>query len=99
MAPYVFTKVMRPIVKQLRKKGFSSVIYLDDMLLIASSRRACEDNIKASIELLEYLGFVINYKKSSLKPSHRLEFLGIRYDSREMLLELPQDKSEKYLLF
>ncbi|XP_011859353.1 PREDICTED: uncharacterized protein LOC105556850 [Vollenhovia emeryi] len=66
---------MRPVVNQLRKKGLLSVIYLDDVLLLASSRQACANNVRASIELLEYLGFVINYNKSDLEPSQRVDFL------------------------
>ncbi|XP_071578071.1 uncharacterized protein [Temnothorax nylanderi] len=97
VAPHVFTKVLRPVVNHLRKEGFASVIYLDDMFLVASSKRACAANIKASIELLENLGFVINYKKSSLDPSQRAEFLGITYDFCKMALELPEHKKQKML--
>lgn len=61
--------------------------------------QACADNVKVLIELLEYLGFVINYNKSSFEPSQRAEFLSITYDSRKMALELPEDKKRKsYLL-
>lgn len=97
IAPLIFTKVMRPIVNQLRKKGLLSVIYLDDILLVAPSRRACKNNVRASVELLEYLGFVINYNKSNLEPSQRVDFLGITYDSRRMTLELPETKKQKCL--
>lgn len=31
--PFVFTKLMKPIVQSLRAKGFLSVFYLDDILL------------------------------------------------------------------
>ncbi|XP_077257548.1 uncharacterized protein LOC143894793 [Temnothorax americanus] len=97
VAPHVFTKVLRPVVNHLRKRGLSSVTYLDDMLFVASSRQACIDNVKTSIELLEYLGFIINYKKSSLEPSQITEFLGIMYNSVMMTLELPEDKKQKIL--
>lgn len=30
-APFVFTKVMKAVVRKLRSLGFSSVVYLDDM--------------------------------------------------------------------
>ena len=82
----------------LRKQG-SSVIYLDDMLLVSSSRQECVSNVKASIEVLERLGFIINYDKSKLDPEHRTEFLGIMYDTIKMSLELPKDKNKNYLVF
>lgn len=97
VAPYVFTKVMKPVVSNLRDKGFTSVIYLDDILLMGSSKRRCLDNIKNSVELLESLGFIINYNKSISKPIQRIEFLGIIYDSKKMALELPEDKKKRIL--
>lgn len=39
IAPYVFTKLMKPVVTHLRKKGYTSVIYLDDLFLIEKSDR------------------------------------------------------------
>lgn len=97
VAPYIFIKVLRPVVNHLRKKGFTSVIYLDDILLKASSKQECVDSAKASIKFLERLGFIINHSKSKLEPSQRIEFLGIMYDSRRMVLELPEKKKEKML--
>ena len=44
------------------------------------------------IFLLQNLGFVINFDKSVLQPCHRIEFLGIVVDSREMTLILSQKK-------
>jgi len=31
VAPQVFTKILKPVVKYLRNRGFTSVIYLDDI--------------------------------------------------------------------
>lgn len=97
VAPYIFTKILKPMVNYLRKKGLSSVIYLDDMLLVSSSRKECATNVKVSIELLERLGFIINNNKSSLEPKQRTKFLGIMYDTRKMLLELPKEKRRRLL--
>lgn len=80
-------------MNHLRKRGLSLIIYLDDILLIASSRQECLDNIKDSVELLESLGLIINYKKSRLVLCQRIEFLGIMFDST--LLELQEDKKRK----
>ncbi|XP_043481257.1 uncharacterized protein LOC122510567 [Leptopilina heterotoma] len=37
-APYVFTKLLKPVAQKLRSEGLLSVIYLDDILLIARSK-------------------------------------------------------------
>lgn len=38
-APYVFTKLLKPVVEKLRSSGWLSVIYLDDILMIAQSEQ------------------------------------------------------------
>lgn len=60
----------------LRRRGFVSVIYLDDLLCIAPDRQSCTENVEASVTLLNKLGFIINYKKSELIPNNRCKFLG-----------------------
>ena len=44
-APLIFTKLMKPVVSHLREKGFLSVIYLDDLLLLGSSYKGCKENV------------------------------------------------------
>ena len=46
--PYVFTKLLNPVVQKLRSEGFLSVLYLDDFLLIASSVAECITNVPSS---------------------------------------------------
>ena len=92
-APYVFTKIMKPIVTYLRKLGFISVIYLDDLLLIGENYIDCLNNCNQTILILESLCFIINMqKKSKLIPSTICQFLGIELNSRDMLLQHPQEK-------
>ena len=38
LAPRVFTKVLKPVISQLRENGHRLVIFLDDILLIGSGR-------------------------------------------------------------
>lgn len=91
-APFVFTRVMKAVVKFLRNEGFSSVIYLDDFLCIESSFEKCRENVRETIKLLEWLGFLINYKKSKLLPSQRYLFLGFIIDTKKYAIELPEEK-------
>lgn len=71
IAPYIFTMIMRPVVRSLRERGFQSVVYLDDFLLFGASDEDCQENIHATLELLSSLGFLVNYAKSHLTPSSR----------------------------
>ena len=75
-APLVFTKLLKVPISLLRKLNVRIIIYLDDMLLMASS---LEDLLMARdtlIFILQHLGFLINIKKSYLEPTSTLEFLG-----------------------
>lgn len=91
-APFVFTKIMKPVVAHLRSLGWLSVVYLDDFLLFGSSREACHKNVEYTVSFLESLGFVINKKKSRFTPSQSRKFLGFVIDSEEMNISLPHEK-------
>jgi len=67
--PRIFTKIMKPVVGRLRSIGYRSVNYLDDLFLLGSTYDLCRRNCEASVELLHSLGFVVNMKKSCLKPT------------------------------
>ena len=64
-APFIFTKIMRPVVHCLRSQGYQSVTYLDDFLLLAYSFDELQDNLISIINLMESLGFQINWEKGS----------------------------------
>lgn len=79
--PYVFTKVLKPVMKCLRARGFKSVVYLDDILCVEDSKDKYLKNVEATVGLLETLGFLINKKKSNLRPEKRCSFQGFTIDS------------------
>lgn len=97
-APYIFTKILQPVITHLRSQGFKSVRYLDDIYLLGDTEENCLRNIDSTIECLEKLGFVINYAKSSLKPKTSCTFLGFVIDSESMTLQLPERKRKSILL-
>lgn len=41
-APRIFTKLLRPVVARLRRKGIRLLIYLDDVLIMARERKTLE---------------------------------------------------------
>ena len=97
IALFIFTKVMKPVVLHLRKLGFMSIIYLDDILCIGSTLEACRENVKATLDTLYALGFIVNLGKSNLEPAQKAEFLGFIINSRKKTLELPEKKRQKML--
>ncbi|XP_069086423.1 uncharacterized protein [Pleurodeles waltl] len=88
-APWCFTKVMRPVVDNLRFRGVRMIICFDDILLMAQDVQSLMQNLEWTIHLLQELGFLINASKSELTPARQLEFLGFQIDSVTSLLSLP----------
>ena len=76
----------------MARKGFSNIVnYLDDFLIVASSREECLPAQLTLIHLLHSLGFQVNWSKLS-GPSQRVKFLGIILDSIAMKAFVPEDK-------
>jgi hypothetical protein len=91
-APWIFTRLTKPMVKQLRLEGIRLVIYLDDLLVMASSPELLRQHLRRVLQLLISLGWVINWAKSELEPSQRRTFLGASLDSQTMTVSLPPEK-------
>jgi hypothetical protein len=94
-APRVFTILMKPVVAALRQRGIRLVIYLDDILIMAESQALALHHAASTLNLLEGLGFIVNYKKSQLVPCQKIDFLGFLIDSTNLTLQLPGEKLRK----
>lgn len=94
-APYVFTKLLKPVIEYLRNKDYIFAIYLNDILCFGQSYKECNDNVNYTMKVLTDLGFIINTEKSSLTPKQQCKFLGFIYDSKLMTLYLPDKKNRK----
>lgn len=99
VAPWLFTKLLKPVVNHLRSKGLLSVVYLDDWLCVGKSYSECLFNIQITQKTLESLGFLINIRKSILIPRTYCQFLGIIINSSTQTLELPETKRNHILSF
>lgn len=97
IAPYIFTKLMKPVLGKLRNKGITCTLYLDDFLIIAESATKCSADTHFTLDLLNSLGFIINYTKSQLTPSNICTYLGFQYNTLNMTLSLPVKKKESIL--
>lgn len=91
-APWIFTKVMKPLMTLLRGWGIRIIIYIDDMLLLVESRDTAMQHLEVLLFLLETLRFVVKKEKSYLHPAQELEFLGLMVDSKSFRLKLPSKK-------
>ena len=76
-APQVFTRVMAPVSTILHKYGIRMLRYLDDWLILASSKVACLQARDRLLQVCEELSIRINHRKSSLTSSQTLTYLGM----------------------
>ena len=91
-APYLFTKLMRPLIKLWRGKGLKAIIYLDDGIVsVKGERQAREASVLVKRDL-ERAGFVINIEKSCWVPSHIIDWLGFRIDLAKGVFSVPPEK-------
>ena len=89
-----FIKTTKPIVAILRTTGLRIIIYIDDILILSETESLSREQTTGLVFLLENLGFIINYPKSILKPSKKIEFLGFIVDSTTMEIKLPGRNQE-----
>ena len=97
IAPWVFTKLTKPIAGLIRSQGIPLTVYLDDWLTVAPTAREAKKAAQLIVKLLEALGFTINVGKSVLQPTQQIVFLGTQIDTQKMTLSLPSEKLAKIL--
>lgn len=95
LAPWVFTKTVRPVVAFCRAVGTSVLAYLDDFLWAAESKNRAQQLADFARWLLRELGFAVSEKKSEWSPVQLIRFLGLLVNSAEYSFEIPVDRLEK----
>ena len=92
LAPGIFHTITQSVKRMMAKRGFTCmVVYLDDFLILAPSRAACQHAQTVLIQLLRKLGFQISWKKV-VDPTQCIIFLGIELDTISMCLHLSEDR-------
>ena len=92
IAPRVFMDLTKPILFLCYHKGFSIVIYLDDILVLVCSKQAVRRDDAFLCSLLVCLGLHINFAKTDLCLTQTYCFLGLLSDTVHMTVSLPPDK-------
>ena len=80
VAPRAFTKLLQPVAAHIRSKGIRFHRYLDDLLIRGDSTEEVTTDTAFVLDLLERLGFLINYDKSDLVPQSPIVYLGMDID-------------------
>jgi len=98
LAPWLYSKLNKPIMAHLRSIGLVVVSYLDDTLLICRTKAECKKSLKMVMGLFASLGLTVNLEKSQCHPSQKVRFLGFSFDSVDMCMVLPESKQQKVIL-
>jgi hypothetical protein len=75
-APRTWTKLLKPVFAELRKKNLTSVSYIDDSYLQGETFEKCLENVQQTVTLFDKLGLTVNTVKSVLVPSKQMTFFG-----------------------
>ena len=93
-APYTFNKLGKALELYFAGFGIRIFIYLDDILVMASSAELCLKSAQFVVDTLISLGFYIHIDKCVVVPSQNFFFLGFLWDTRTMTCSLPLEKLE-----
>jgi ribonuclease HI len=92
-APRVFTKIVRVMMWEIRRRWkIRSVCYLDDLLFLHQDPQELARITNEIVDWMDELGWTIHPEKSALVPSEVFPFLGWEWDSQQMTVRLAVDK-------
>ena len=94
-ACHTFTRIIRVIKAYFSQRGIQIHQYLDDWLLHANNEMDLSRITRKVIELMQSLGFLINYRKSELQPAQRRTFLAYNFNLVDGLVHPTQERWEK----
>ena len=96
--PYIFTKLLRPLVRHWRIQGIQIAVFLDDGAGTNKNFDVCLSQAKQVQSDLISSGFIINEEKSTWVPCHSLVWLGLYWNLAEGNLEIPEKRINKVIV-
>ena len=97
-APFVFTKVVRPLIKYWRLHAIRIACFLDDGLGIEFGYSKSETSSKFVLNTLINAGFVINKEKSVWKSTKTLTWSSISVNLNKGCLYVSEERISNFLI-
>ena len=91
-ASYIFTKLIRPLVRYWWSKGLRILVYLDDGLCATAGVQGALEASQLVQDTLSKAGFVTHPTKSIWTPTQRLTWLGFVINLEQGQVEVPVEK-------
>lgn len=102
VAPWFFTKMIKPVIAEMRRRGHRACAYIDDILGAAKRRHTThatpEDTAIAETDLVEICGILVlqlHPRKKYFSGSQQLQILGIVVDTPKQQFLLSPRRVEK----
>uniref|UniRef100_A0AAV2K2P3 ribonuclease H n=1 Tax=Knipowitschia caucasica TaxID=637954 RepID=A0AAV2K2P3_KNICA len=92
LPPRTFSKCVEAALEPLRRAGVRILTYIDDWLILASSREVAVSHTHWVLSHIQRLGFVVNREKSKLQPAQRMIYLGLQLHSVTFRAALSEDR-------
>ncbi|VDI05545.1 Hypothetical predicted protein [Mytilus galloprovincialis] len=94
-AGYIFTKVLREVVKYFRSKGKQIIMFLDDGLGGGKDFESCQKSSQFVKFHLQKLGFLIAHKKCVWDPCQKLKWLGFIWNTETGRIFVSPERIDK----
>lgn len=96
-SPMILTKILRPVIRYIRDVLRVRIVwYVDDFLILGSTKEEAENNLQRVITLLQGLGWSINVGKTIFTAARKIEFLGFTIcTDGDPVLRVPYQKRRK----
>lgn len=91
-APYVFTRVVKAMLRFIHQRGIRLHAYLDDWLQPANSKELATTHMRIVMSHTLRMGFIPNWEKSELEPTQVFVFLGARCNLSQGLIGPSPDR-------
>ena len=91
-APQVFTMIVKEVQLMALTRGVRLHQYLNDRLIRALSQEEAQVNTQTVVNVTQSLGWIINPKKSELKPTQNFSFVCYKYHLDSALVKPSQER-------
>ena len=91
-ACYIFSKLLRPLVRYWRGRGLKAIVYLDDGIIAVKGKAKAQEESERVRHDLESAGFIVNMEKSVWEPAYVMERLGFQIILSEGEFKVPENK-------
>jgi hypothetical protein len=95
-SPFIWNSLSDFIQRYCALWGVNLIVYCDDFLIIARSKRACSKDLKFLLWVLETLNIPVKLSKL-IFPTQRIDFLGLILDSLTMTVSASEARVDAIL--